>query len=310
MFLTTLTLIYRKTLLLTKGTLYPIDISCDDQLSHTSSSQHYYLSHNCLIKRYSAKDAEKCLRNQTLVFMGDSRARNLFLAARILFGLSNLTDYSLKFHNSEYDVFNMSGIPDMTYIFDPYINSSAPVNQSSRIIVSSGLWYLKNIDPFELAYNQFVGNIDNAISTYKNATSLTIKLIAPVIEEDLDASRRDKLKNSEIMQLNRYLRDISPITSKFPLVPESMNAMYELTQKASSDGVHYPYSLVSEELNVYLNAICNRIIYTGNKVATTCCTEAYTAKFTSLALPWCMILAGCFLFFYSRRCGKLNILNA
>ena len=38
------------------------------------------------------------------------------------------------------------------------------------------------------------------------------------------------------------------------LVPESMNAMYELLDKAGSDGVHYPYSLVSKELNVYLNA--------------------------------------------------------
>lgn len=284
-----------------------MEISCDDQLSHTSSTDNFYLSNNCLLKKYSDKEAGKCLQNQTLVFIGDSRARNLFMAARIFFGLSNLTDYSVK--NDKSFMVNVSGIPLMTYISDPYLNSSIPVDPNARIIISSGLWHLKNIVPFELAYNQFAQNIDKAISMYKNATSLMIKLIAPVIEEDLDVNRKDKLKNSDIKRLNRYLRDVSVVKSKFPLVPESLNAMYELTQKASSDGLHYPYSLVSKELNIYLNAICNEIIYLDNKGETTCCTKAANPKFSSLALICCMILTGCFLLVYYRRSGKLNILN-
>jgi hypothetical protein len=239
------------------------------------------------------------------VFIGDSRVRRLFFAARILFGLSNFTDFSLKLkENHDYDVLNISGVPDMIYIYDPYLNYSTPVKQNSRIILSSGLWHLKNINPFALAYNQFVQNIDNAISTYKNATSLTIKLISPVIEEDLDETRKGKLQNLEIKQFNRYLRDVSPISAKFPLVPESMNAMYELDKKADPDGVHYPYSLVSKELNIYLNAICNEIIFVGNKGETTCCTQASRAKFSSWAIVCSMVLIGCFLRIYGGSFGK------
>jgi hypothetical protein len=89
-------------------------------------------------------------------------------------------------------------------------------------------------------------------------------------------------------------------------VPESMNAMYELDKKADSDGVHYPYSFVSKELNVYLNAICNEVIFVDNKGATTCCTQAYTAKFTSWAIGCFMILIGCTLRIYCRSFGKLT----
>lgn len=235
--------------------------------------------------------------------MGDSRARNLFMAARILFGVSNRTEYGLKFNSEEYDVRNVSGIPNILFRFDPYLNATFSPDQNSRVIISSGLWYLKNM-PFNLAYNQFAKDIDKVLLMFSNVKSLTIKLISPLIEEDLSPARRDKLKNSDVSQFNRYLRDISPGSARFPLVPESMNAMYELVEKASPDGLHYPYSVVSEELNIYLNGICNEIIYSGNKGKTTCCTDASVSNFSSLAFVWGMIFVGGSFSFYSVRNGE------
>ena len=240
--------------------------------------------------------------------MGDSRARNLFMAARILFKLSTDNDYQLKFQDDKYDVINKSDLPNIVFKWDPYLNSSIPVNGNSRLIISSGLWHLRNL-PGDLAYNQFTMDIDNILSFYNNTnvTSLTIKLISPVTEEDLSPERQKTLKNSEFSLFNRYLRDVSPVKLQFPIVPESMNAVYEIADNTGPDGLHYPYSIVSQELNIYLNGICNAEIYSGNKGETTCCVEAAAVRWTGLFVTWGMVLSGAGLYFMRTGMIKLEI---
>jgi hypothetical protein len=189
-FITILSIIYSNILTLIIGTMYPVQASCDDQLSHTTSALNYYLSNSCLIYEYSAKDVQSCLKNETIVFMGDSRARNMFMATRILMKLSPVKDYNLKFQDGRLNVRNVSGFPNILFIWDPFLNSSIRVEDNSRLIISTGLWHLRHL-PFNVAYNQFTQNVDGIIQDYGNKTrSLTIKLISPVIEGELESERQ------------------------------------------------------------------------------------------------------------------------
>jgi hypothetical protein len=105
-------------------------------------------------------------------------------------------------------------------------------------------------------------------------------------------------------RFNRYLRDL-PFKGDFPLVPESMNAVYEeLVHESTIDGLHYMESMVSKELNIYLNGVCNKIIHSGSYGKTTCCTREIGPKYTSLFLLWGLLTFGVILLFYTRKQGR------
>ena len=253
--------------------------TCDATLSRSVYAGHQYAATSCAIHPYTQTETLACLANSTWLFQGDSMARNLFFAARILLGYSSPKEYALeKFRDSQFDLVTPNGLA-LQFAWDPFLNQSNIsynfMTKKNHVIISSGLWQIRHLGSF--GYSNFTSAVETLKARFEKLDPKTrpyFRIISPVEESLLDQDRRRTLNNSIINRYNRHLRDVSILAplAQIPFAPESLNAVYEEATQETLDGLHYKYDIVKKELDVFLNAICNPILFNHSKGKTSCCT--------------------------------------
>ena len=246
-----------------------------------------------MIHEYDASDITGCLGARRIVFIGDSRARDLYWALNKRLNYQAATEQEVLAQKHQSQTF---GHADMVvdFIWDPYLNSTAlheqlaayqnswePTGESFKVtggpailLVGGGLWHMRHLgDAFLTEYKASIEEViryespgssprwNSLFSSrrWKTEHSNDLMAIAPVQDvsyDSLSPSAKEGLTSDKVNELNDYLLTVS--SSNQASVVFSFQSMTSASNLAfQEDGIHINEKIINREIDILLNLRCN-----------------------------------------------------
>lgn len=291
----------------------------------------------CMMRTYKRKNMAACqLRKVTMI--GDSTIRELFWATAEKLdsaGAEQAIDLAEKHSNVN---FSRAGI-DLSFIWDPYLNSSAlqhyltayrsnSSDAASILVVGGGLWHAGNLgDKYLQAFGDTIDRIMPFMNsewprekrpyteTFTNGpNNENLLILAPVQTpryQDLKPERAAGMTQYRIDPMNDYLRQLH--LQKGAHVAWSWSKMVQRQPEAyQRDGLHVVHNVAARQIDVVLNMRCNLQLSRKEYIYpmdTTCC-NGYPRPLW-LQLVFLMVSLGVLpLLTMLAAQGKLNVSHA
>lgn len=281
----------------------------------------------CMMHEYTRKDIQACLKDQRIVYIGDSTVRQLFWATAKKLN-ATAADEDIREAAKHEDLTFDDGNVAVNFIWDPFLNSSGLRREllsylddglqddaviggeAGLITVGGGLWYARHFESDSL--DQYKDSIDYLASLLgirrgsppKLYLSPSVKgrktghhvYVTPVqvpFYEVLSPSRASAMTPAKINRMNEHLYNIS--ISKGVKVAWSHSLMTWESQYAYEEsGLHVIESVSTRRVDVLLNMRCNAksTLSHGYPYNKTCCS-AYETKnaFRKRLLLVCLSIA-------------------
>lgn len=285
-----------------------------------------------MLHEYNAREIEKCLDCKTLLFIGDSTIRQLFWATALKANRTQAEHarlYAGKHGHLHFEV----GCGRLEFVWDPYLNttrlheeltahnvaqytrnsSSNSSTLNAAIIAGGGLWHARHLG--KEYFVQFKQNMDQILAFTQNPWNLgsatterekdNLLLFTPVQPPDfakLPDPQNLTMAPDRISSMNEYLFQLGDNLD----VLWSYQAMSRLGQEAAheEDGVHLQPNLVTRQVDILLNLLCNRTPglqkYPFDK---TCCAGGPSINIVQIGMLVSALGTSSYLYFAQRSMG-------
>lgn len=270
-------------------------------ISSPSKNNSFWQPETCVIKRYKydINSVQSCLKNTNINFIGDITISRLFqyLESFVFGSITSNDDIKKK---KTIERIQENGNTRLIYHQDNYFNNEyfnelllqqTDPEVRNIYILSSGKTILNTyIDSNTNEINE--AELKNAKTKWMNEFLKTlvkiqrtdneyfIRLLTPVLNAD-----QDKPLPKKIIEWNDYIIQVTEDIRKKDVdgkgkihVPLSWNKLYfdAISSYRDEDRDTLGKTVVKEELNLFLNSICNSYL---NTTDTTCCTDYPKTKF-------------------------------
>ncbi|CAO3671958.1 unnamed protein product [Rhizopus stolonifer] len=220
----------------------------------------------CETKKYKGKYLHGCLRNKSIIYVGDSIMREQYYAMIQLFRPGRPSQEAI---HQDQKVFIKKHNVTIEMWWDPFLNSNRTLqmlqgNAQERpalLILDTGIWYMKDFGNRYL--QEWKVTADRVFDGVKKHTIADKVLLSPVeaVEYDLlSPSRKKTMTYDKITLMNNYLRERESTLedSATPLaVPFVWNQMAASTQNQTLDGLHFKPPVTNAQAQIALNYLCN-----------------------------------------------------
>lgn len=287
-----------------------------------------------MLHTYTEKEASSCLKNQAIIFAGDSVTRQLF------YQVVKTLDSSLpgappddSQKHADYSFETKFGT-NITFVWDPFLNSSytrwlltdsqgslvnyygaTPPPPPAMLVMGSGLWYLRyaNTSGGIAAWEKNTERIFNLLTHSSPADSVVFLPVEQVVSSKLSTERARIMHPSYIEAMNSDLYHRinppkhGPNTPRNVYLPLVFNWMIHET--LTKDGLHFDDSLLRIQASILLNLHCNNKIAKAFPFDKTCCNSYPWANLLQLVFLSTVLLSGPYIYYtvsYSR--GRSSLL--
>ncbi|KAK9390018.1 10 TM acyl transferase domain found in Cas1p-domain-containing protein [Lipomyces mesembrius] len=249
----------------------------------------------CIFHKYNAKEAGLCLRDQHVLFAGDSTVRQLFWQT-----VKTLDPSVSETAEKHSDIRFVKDGLNVEFLWDPYLNSTVLPRLSTcgkvkdelpnaYVVLGGGLWFARYLG--DNGVNLWKENVDRVIESVRACPEYYhLPFLLPVTVphwEKLDVSRSATILRDEIKYMNDYLKWASQQSNV--IVPSAMNEMMAKSAAASDDsGIHATQTVAKVKADVLLNMRCNLQVTKANgyPMDKTCCYQYPGPNFTQ----WLILL--------------------
>ncbi|KAK9325001.1 10 TM acyl transferase domain found in Cas1p-domain-containing protein [Lipomyces orientalis] len=247
----------------------------------------------CIFHKYNAKEASLCLRNQNVLFAGDSTVRQMFWQT-----VKTLDPSVSETSEKHSDIKFVKDGLNVEFLWDPYLNSTAmrrlatcgKVKEelpNAYVVLGGGLWFARYLG--DNGVNLWKENMDKVIESVRACPDYYhLPFLLPVTVphwDKLDVSRSATILQSEVTYMNDYLKWASHQSNV--IVPTALNDMMTKSAAASDDsGIHATQAVAKAKADLLLNMRCNQQVMeaTGYPYDKTCCYKYPGPNFTQLAI--------------------------
>ncbi|KAK9468045.1 10 TM acyl transferase domain found in Cas1p-domain-containing protein [Lipomyces arxii] len=233
----------------------------------------------CKFRNYNTKDANQCLREQHVLFAGDSTVRQLFW--QTVMTLDPSVSETTEKHS---DIRFVKDELSVEFLWDPYLNSTALRRVSAcgqdaelpnaYVVLGGGLWFARYLG--DNGVNVWKEHTDRIVETVKACPQYySLPFILPVTVPEytkLNVERSGTILKSEIEYMNNYLKWISQQSGI--IVPSAINDMMTKSMYASDEsGIHSTQNVAKAKADLLLNMRCNQKLMdlNGYPYDKTCC---------------------------------------
>ncbi|XP_033102445.1 N-acetylneuraminate 9-O-acetyltransferase-like isoform X3 [Anneissia japonica] len=231
----------------------------------------------CMMHKYKAGEIGRCLQNQRVAFIGDSRVRQLYN--------SFLTEFTGKeFHDaivhSDLSHTEQSTNTFVEFRWQPHINDSTidlyqtwisgKIQKPNLIIHGAATWAIKDFKGEFSAIEQYKTNLSKValqMDTLNKDPDVKIVWIlqAPVVEPLLSGPRK-VITNNQIDLYNDVA--YAQFRNSDIQVWQSVRKTAYFSQSPPKDGLHVPDDVIETNCHLLLNWFCNKDI---DPADATCC---------------------------------------
>ncbi|KEF54883.1 uncharacterized protein A1O9_09326 [Exophiala aquamarina CBS 119918] len=218
---------------------------------------------------YKSDDVQQCLSKRSLIFLGDSTARDLFWAISYKLDLSRALDIHSKSGKHQNVIFS-SEQAEVKFIWDPFLNATSAVDQhvfpdspnggevSKLFVVGAGLWHIKHLGPRHQSVSRHFLQTrpDSRLGPF-NAILLPISVsqskrlaINPSGPFDSERAGHWNILSTEISSSKNASMDFGIFRSYLEMIDGAINAFEQ-------DGIHISHTITPVIADVLLNSICN-----------------------------------------------------
>ncbi|XP_054130165.1 N-acetylneuraminate 9-O-acetyltransferase [Melozone crissalis] len=229
--------------------------------------------HSCMMHKYKNSEAKNCLIDKHVVFIGDSRIRQLFYSFIKLIN-PQVKEEGIKHGNIPFE--DKSASIKVDFLWYPEVNGSmrqrikswaeGSVAKPHIIVVGAATWSIKIHNGSNEALAQYKINITSiAPLLEKLAISSDVYWVLqdPVYEDMLSESRK-MITNEKIDAYNeaavRILNSSSRNSKAKVKVFSVSKLIAQETIMKSADGLHLPESSRDTNAMILMNVYCNKIM--------------------------------------------------
>lgn len=150
------------------------------------------------------------------------------------------------------------------------------VQTPSVFLLGAGVWFLRHsewtggLEQWKVVMENLIRRIDNP-RLEPLAQHLFISPISAVNPEKLSEDRLRTVLPKDIKMMNKFLKEATKDSSIS--VPFVWNKMTRTATEETRDGLHYAEAVMTEEVDVLLNSICNNKLPKVAPMGTTCCYD-------------------------------------
>jgi len=232
---------------------------------------------------YKPNGLQQCLSERSLVFLGDSTARDLFWAvshnldhARAL----DLHSRSGKHQNITFDTEKAT----VGFIWDPFLNATGILEQytvpdspkegmlPTIFVVGAGLWHIKHLG------TKYQGEPIDFLQPYSDFPSVSSHvLLLPI---SVSQSKRLTLNPSEQLHSESYghwshlptkILSSKNASINFTIFQSYLDMIEGATTSFETDGIHVSHTITPSIAGVLLNSICNPLGHIPKDQSTAYC---------------------------------------
>ncbi|KAM8884455.1 N-acetylneuraminate (7)9-O-acetyltransferase [Synchiropus picturatus] len=258
--------------------------SCEWLLTRGSYlGEEVWQPYGCMMHKYKSIEAKTCLANRRVVFLGDSRIRNLYYSFIKIINPEKAEE-GIKHKDITYE--DKSSSVNVDFLWYPEANNSmkdrlAPWSQKSSatpavIVLGAATWSIKLNKGSGETLQQYKNNLTTIAVTLESMaeeTQVYWVLQDPVNEEVLRDDRK-MITNRQLELYNEAALEVfngskRSSKSKIKILAASRLAALETISK-SVDGLHHPKSTQNMGGMVLMNSECNKIL---KPIDGSCCQE-------------------------------------
>ncbi|ORY86196.1 10 TM acyl transferase domain found in Cas1p-domain-containing protein [Protomyces lactucae-debilis] len=218
-----------------------------------------------------------CLERQSIFFLGDSIARNLFesLARRIDpdVPLPGKDDLDARHKNLPFpSARKPKGMRDLAFFWDPYLEKPHFM-ADGMTIVSTGLWALKNKGAE--AVSQFNTSLHALVERFEMGKTPSSRLILlPVSMPVIARLSPGRAALDDITSINAMNKILDGFTTQQQIhSPHALLQMQRGMDVQGPDGLHFNDAANQALINVLLNYECNKALTSAGLVKSSCCAQ-------------------------------------
>lgn len=254
----------------------------------------------CMLHSYTPSDAQTCLSNRNVTFLGDSTARQLFWATAGKLDHGRALNASAAVEKHRNITFQVPEQAEVTFVWDPFLNATNSFHETSPlhhdeydetvniVVVGAGLWFATYLNSSYLP--EFTNAVEHTMHTslldstplpsaVANNSSLSKHFDALFLPLSISDSVAANLSRSRFLTSERAhsLNDVLIASSPFHGVEslQSYSKMVDGTSLAfKEDSIHLQDTISSLQAEVLLNYMCNKIITVPSRQSHAyCCSQ-------------------------------------
>ncbi|CAL1590013.1 unnamed protein product [Knipowitschia caucasica] len=262
----------------------------------------------CMMHQYTSREASTCLAGKKIVFLGDSRIRDLFNS---FINIIDSQNHSPFMKHADMSFKDNSSSAQINFVWSPWTNNSMKGHLTSlsnapakpdALIVGAALWVIKDAKGSAEVLRQYKMNLTSMSWVLEKLTEhgeVYWHFQEPVNWNALSPSRKP-ITDQQIDLYNEAAAEALSF-SRSHIKPFSVSRLAAMhTINLSSDGLHMPDRCVDVGAMVFMNSLCNKVI---RPIDGSCCQD--TPPFTFLQkMALCLFVASTLLFLvlhYVRR---------
>eukprot|EP00050_Salpingoeca_kvevrii_P011938 m.19109 g.19109 ORF g.19109 m.19109 type:complete len:798 (-) comp3720_c0_seq1:88-2481(-) len=246
--------------------------------------------HACILAPYGRPGArlqglsQRCLAEQTILFLGDSRIRQLYAAFAAALDPKNAPPADNALAPIHSDLEHRVGQTRLVFIWAPELNDPKALAIYDKVATetpdvifhSAGLWALKRGElPADMAQTAVVGLRTHLENAATHGAAVFWLPVAPVVEELLWEPRR-AITNKHIDEFNKLMAIrlgdlVAAGIVEMPLGIIELHHKAIGAMNATGDGLHFNPVVVEEQASVLLNRLCNPVLSNDVPPMTSCC---------------------------------------
>ncbi|XP_038072062.1 N-acetylneuraminate 9-O-acetyltransferase-like isoform X2 [Patiria miniata] len=249
----------------------------------------------CMMHQYSMADSSKCLAGQRVLFIGDSRMRQLYFTFTQRITTEKLKEE--KFHENL-----LHTIPEtktaIEFLWQPEVNNSLNKEYAAKVLSSSpkpvlvvlgvATWTIKLHNAAHEALEQYTVNLTQLtpiLQKTEDSTKVVWMMQAPVQESLLSESRK-MITNEQLDMYNAATVDVLANTN-VELWYSAMEVSNK-SQEDTTDGMHLSNEALNTDAQLLLNLVCNS---KSRPLDTTCCTRESFMPTLLQVLTFCFFIS-------------------
>ncbi|XP_022111656.1 N-acetylneuraminate 9-O-acetyltransferase-like isoform X2 [Acanthaster planci] len=248
----------------------------------------------CMMHQYTVPDSSKCLEGQRVLFIGDSRMRQLYFSFAQRVTSDNLKEG--KYHENLQHTNSVTGAT-IEFLWQPEMNDSlvkeysAKVSASAKpvlVVLGVATWTIKLHNAALEAWQQYRVNMTQllpALLQTEKGTKVVWMMQAPVQESLLSSSRR-MISNKQLDLYNTAAADV--LANSGVYLWYSAIEVSNKSEAGTIDGIHLNSEALHTDTQLLLNLVCNSKTRSPD---TSCCTgESFVPNLLQM-LTFCFFIS-------------------
>ncbi|KAG2234871.1 hypothetical protein INT48_000534 [Thamnidium elegans] len=246
----------------------------------------------CMLHTYQPQQLSTCLGHSRILYIGDSIARQQFLATVSLMK----PKISLQGEPHVNRKYVLDGL-EFEFWWDPYLNTTAtvellngqsPLVKPSLLVIESGAWHMHYLG--ESYFEMWKEGIDKVFRAVDKdvADAVVLGPVEVPTYDRLSKVRADTMTPEKIEKMNLYLKQKQDELTREPKTPVAVafvwNQVSALASNMTEDGLHFNSTVTAIQTQIALNYRCNDQLDKKFPMDTTCCYSYSSARWYQLAL--------------------------